>query len=288
MDMDLARTFLEIVRSGSFIAAAERLHITQTAVTARIRNLEDQLGCRLFVRNRQGARMTENGERFVQHASQLVHTWEAARRELPLPEGTGNIVTIGGELSLWNPLLLDWVGRLRTDIPTLAIRVGVGDMQKLQQEMESGVMDAAIVHQPVYWSDVQVEQLLEEKLVLVRSISNPTPYIYVDWGERFRRQHDAALPQYARSSLVLDLGPLALNYILTRGGSGYFRTRVIQRYLDEGLVELVPQAPEFSYPVYLMFPRNNKNESLEKVLQLLRVVSRQDINWSQTVGLGIV
>ncbi|MEZ0237248.1 MAG: LysR family transcriptional regulator [Methylophilaceae bacterium] len=288
MDIDLARTFLEIVRSGSFIAAAERLHITQTAVTARVRNLESQLGCRLFIRNRQGARMTEHGERFVLHASQLVHTWDAARRELPLPEGTGNIVTIGGELSLWNPLLLDWVGRIREDLPTLAIRVAVGDMRKLQQEMENGVMDAAIVHQPVYWPDIQVEQLLEEKLVLVRSTSNPLPYIYVDWGEGFRRQHDAALPQYARSSLVSDLGPLALNYILTKGGSGYFRTRVIQRYLDERALELVPQFPEFSYPVYLMSPRNNENALLENVLQILRNVSKKDSNWSQTTRLGFI
>ena len=48
MDIELARTFLEIVRSGSFMAAAERLHVTQTTVTARVHNLEGQLGCRLF------------------------------------------------------------------------------------------------------------------------------------------------------------------------------------------------------------------------------------------------
>ena len=87
MDIDLARTFLEIIRGGSFIAAAERMHLTQTAVTARIQNLESQLGCRLFVRNRAGARLTDDGERFVAYANQLVQTWEAARRDLPLPLG---------------------------------------------------------------------------------------------------------------------------------------------------------------------------------------------------------
>ena len=55
MDIDLARTFLEIVRTGSFVAAAERLHVTQTTITARVQNLEQQLDCRLFVRNRAGA-----------------------------------------------------------------------------------------------------------------------------------------------------------------------------------------------------------------------------------------
>ena len=59
MDISLARTFLEVLASGSFGAAAERLHLTQTAVSARIKALEDQLGRRLFVRNKAGARLTE-------------------------------------------------------------------------------------------------------------------------------------------------------------------------------------------------------------------------------------
>src|SRR5690349_1861388 len=84
MDIELARTFLQIVRSGSFIAAATPLHVTQTAVTARMQNLEQQLGCALFVRNRAGARLTPDGERFVGYATQLVQTWDAARRDLPL------------------------------------------------------------------------------------------------------------------------------------------------------------------------------------------------------------
>ena len=48
MDIDLTRTFLEIVRSGSFIAAAERMHVTQTAITARIQKLESHLGLSLI------------------------------------------------------------------------------------------------------------------------------------------------------------------------------------------------------------------------------------------------
>ena len=62
MDISLARTFLEIVRSGSLIAASEQLHVTQAAITARVQSLESQLNCTLFVRNRAGARLTADGE----------------------------------------------------------------------------------------------------------------------------------------------------------------------------------------------------------------------------------
>ena len=56
MDTELARTFLTVVAAGNFVSAAERLHVTQSTVSARIRTLEEQLGCRLFTRNKAGTR----------------------------------------------------------------------------------------------------------------------------------------------------------------------------------------------------------------------------------------
>ena len=58
MDIELARTFLEIVSTGSFVRASERLNVGQTTVSARIRLLEQQLGRPLFVRNKGGATLT--------------------------------------------------------------------------------------------------------------------------------------------------------------------------------------------------------------------------------------
>jgi molybdenum-dependent DNA-binding transcriptional regulator ModE len=55
VDAELARTFMEIVRARSFVAAAEQLNVSQTAVSARVRTLEEQLGRPLFVRNKNGA-----------------------------------------------------------------------------------------------------------------------------------------------------------------------------------------------------------------------------------------
>ena len=197
MDIDLARTFLEIIRSGSFIATAERLHITQTAVTARVHNLEEQLGCRLFVRNRAGARLTDDGQRFVAYATQLVQTWEAARRDLPLSQSGDKLLTLGSEVSLCNPLMLAWAQRLRQGLASHAIRLEVASGEELQKKLDLGVLDAALVHQPEYWPSLQVEQLLEEKLIQVVQTQNPAPYLYVDWGPAFRKQHNQALPEHA-------------------------------------------------------------------------------------------
>jgi DNA-binding transcriptional LysR family regulator len=279
LDIDLARTFLEIVRTGSFMAAADRLHITQTTVTARVQNLEGQLGCRLFVRNRSGATLTDHGERFASHASQLVQTWEAARRELPLPQGAESVLTLGAEISLWNPLLLNWLSALRDVLPDVALRIEVGEPRSLHERLEQGVLDAVLVHQPDYWPGMQVEQLLEEKLILVRTPHTAEPYVYVDWGAHFRQQHDAALPEKARAGLTMDLGPLAIQYLVANGGSGYFRTRVAQPYLENGALVRETDAPEFSYPVFLVYSRARKSAQLEKAFSVLQTTLDDQPQW---------
>ena len=75
MDIALARTFLEIVAAGNFVRAAERLHVTQTAVSVRVQTLEELLGRKLFVRNKSGATLTQAGEQFMRYAPLLVQVW---------------------------------------------------------------------------------------------------------------------------------------------------------------------------------------------------------------------
>ncbi|MFJ7884102.1 LysR family transcriptional regulator [Pseudomonas sp. NPDC096917] len=284
MDLDLARTFLEIVRYGSLAAAAEQLHITQTAVTARVQKLESLLGTSLFVRNRAGARLTPDGEAFVVYANQLLHTWEAARRDVPRPEGLHKMLHFGGEVSLCNPLILSWAKALRQHLTTHALRIQIRDGEHLLRQIEMGLMDAALVYQPAYWPGLQVEQLLEEKLIQIRRPALPDPYVYVDWGEDFRRQHDAALPDKARAPISFNLGPVALHYILENGGSGYFRTRVVKSYLDSGALERVPKAPEFNYPTYLVYSRERDSAALQHAIELLREQVEEDGDWSQRWG----
>lgn len=281
MAVDLARTFLEIVRCGSFVGAAERLHLTQTAITARVQSLESQLNCSLFIRNRSGAKLTPNGEVFVDFANRMVLAWDAAQQELPLPQSCAEILHIGGEPSLCNPLMLEWVGALRQSMPRHAIHSHIGDGANLLRSLEQGGLDAILVYQPLYWPGLQVELLMEEKLVQVRNRHLPAPYVYVDWGEDFRRRHHAALPEHTRAEVSFNLGPLALQYILEFGGGGYFRARVVQSYLDQGMLELVPQAPEFTYPVYLVYARERCPAALLQAIDCLRDLAVHDSDWSQ-------
>ena len=278
MDIELAKTFLDIVRSGSLISTGERLHITQTAVTARVKNLEAQLGCQLFVRNRAGASLTEEGERFVTYATQIVQLWEKAKFDVPLPEEKTKSIAIGGELALWNPLLLNWIAELRSTHNSLAIRVETGDASTLINCVNHGVLDIALVYRPEYLPGLKIELLLEEKLIMVAA-ETPEPYIYVDWGPVYEQQHDSAFPGKRRAELAIDFGLLALEYLLQYSGSGYFRARVVQRYIEEKKLFQVPNAPEFTYPIYAIYRDDSAPDTVNQAINHLRTIAQQKIIW---------
>lgn len=256
MDIAQARTFLEIAETGSFVAAAARLHVTQTAVSARIRSLEDQIGRRLFVRNKAGARLTPAGERFLRHARTLVQVWDRARTQVALPQGHTDSVSVGAEISLWNPLLVDWLAWMKHKAPGIALRVEVDVPARLLEAVYSGVLDLAVLYDPPQQgTGIVVELLHEEKLVLVTTNATQgiEDYVDIDWGPSFRASLHAAFPQLSTPSISVSHGPLALAYLARTGGAGYFRLSAVRPYLEEGRFHQVPAAPEFSHSMYMVY-----------------------------------
>jgi DNA-binding transcriptional LysR family regulator len=255
MDIGVARTFLEVVKSGSFVNAAANLNLTQTAVSARIRVLEEQLDRPVFVRNKSGAKLTTAGEQFLRFATTLVQVWDRARRAVALPPGRETVVTVGAELSLWSPLLRKWLLWMRRECPEIAVSTQIDNSERLMGQVQDGSLDVAILYAAPRKPGVIAELLFEEKLVLARTTPatqplKPEDYIQIDWGEGFASSYQAAFPDQPNSVVSISYGPLALEYILATGGSGYFREGFIRSYIEEGRLALVPDSPEFSYSAY--------------------------------------
>jgi DNA-binding transcriptional LysR family regulator len=278
VDIELARTFLEIVKTRSFVRAAERLNVSQTAVSARVRTLEEQLGRPLFVRNKNGASLTPAGEQFLRYAPMFVQLWQTARHQVAVPEGRRAVLTIGGELSVWHPWLVEWLRWMRRTAPDVALRVEVGLPESLTDRVAAGALDIAVVYAPQYRPGARVHRLLEEKLVLVTTDADgkavePDGYVYVDWGPDFAHHHELAFPGESNPGLFVSLGPLALTYILEAGGSGYFRRRVVEPHIVAGRLHVVPGAPSFVYPVYAVCSARADDALVDLALAGLRSIA---------------
>jgi DNA-binding transcriptional LysR family regulator len=246
-----------------------------------VHTLEELLGRKLFVRNKSGASLTSAGEQFLRYAQTLVQVWERARHQVAVPPGRRAVVTVGGELSLWDPLLLDWLLWMRQAAPQLALRAEVGLPESLVDQVAEGILDIAVVYAPHQRPGLKIELLIEEKLVLVTTVRRgrapqATDYVFVDWGREFIARHNLAFPELANAGTFVGLGPLGLQYILEAGGSGYFRLKVVERYLKSGELRRVADATEFAYPAYAVYSESADPKIVTPALVGLRHVAGSD------------
>ena len=288
MDISSARTFLEVVKTGSFVGAAANLHLTQTAVSARIRVLEDQLDRPLFVRNKAGARLTPAGERFHRFATTLVQVWERARHQVAVPGGREQAVAIGGEHSLWNPLVRDWLMWMRRECADVAVRVQIDTPDRLLEQVQDGVLDLALVYAPPRRPGVVAELLIEEQLVAVTTRSGEQAfgddYVFVDWGPDFAASHQAAFPETVASGVATNYGPVAIEYILSAGGSAYLRMAAARPHLEAGRFHLVKGMPVFSYSIHAVHSAKADEALLDRVRIGLRVAAAEVVPGRHLAG----
>lgn len=258
MDIALIRTFLEVAATGSFVNAADRLFVTQSAVSLRVQRLEDSLGRTLFTRSKAGAELTPAGREFERYALSLIKIWEEARQQIAIPEGFSESLSIGAQYSLWPRLGFRWLDRLRETRPKLNIRAELGMPDRLTRFLVEGVTQAALIYTPQLRPGLAIEKLLEEELILVAAWENPTldvngRYAFVDWGPEFVQAHALHLPELTNPGLTLSLGALGADYIRRRQMAAYLPARYVKRYIDEGELHLVPDAPTFPYPVWVVW-----------------------------------
>jgi LysR family transcriptional regulator, flagellar master operon regulator len=280
MDTELARTFLVVVATGSFVEAAQRLHVTQSTVSTRIQRLEETLGAELFLRNKAGTTLTPAGQQFQRHAALLTRTVEQARQEIGIVTGFRATLTVGGRIGLWENLLLDWLPVFASLAPDVAVRALVGFEEELMQALIDGRASIGVMYNPQARPGLTVEPLLEEQLVMVSTQVDPprdpgSDYIYVDWGAEFFAQHCLAFPNFAGAALTVNIGSLGLQRLVAYGGAGYFPLRMLREHELSGRVHRVVGAPEFRLPAYLCFPAKVDSEPLGLALETIRRVAAE-------------
>lgn len=281
METELARTFLTVVAAGNFISAADRLHVTQSTVSARIRTLEEQLACTLFVRNKAGTALTPAGRQFQKHASSLVRTVEQARQDVGIPMGYRAVLAVGGRIGLWENLLLRWLLLMQETAPDVSLRAEIGFEEDLMQRLIEGRIDIGVMYTPQSRPGLNVELLLEERLVFVSSspTSEPKPgngYVYVNWGPEFYAKHSVSFPEFVSPGLLVNIGWLGLQHILENGGSGYFPVRLVRSYLENGRLHLVRDAPEFRHPAYVVYSREAEGDLVPTAVAGMRQVAARE------------
>jgi DNA-binding transcriptional LysR family regulator len=275
LDITLARTFLAVAEAGSFMEAAERLHVTQSTISSRIKALEQQVGKALLERSKAGAALTPAGQQFHKHALALVRVWEHARLEVGLSQDHRDHLAAGAQASLWEGFFSKWTAWMRETIPDIAVTATLGTSATLMDRLIEGTLDLAIMYRPANRSGLIIEHLFDEELVLVASAlcheRRPrSDYVFINWGPEFKADHAIAYPELSYPGLTLDAGAISINYLIGKKASGYFPARLVKDHVERGELRLIRRAPRFVYPAYAVYPEDRDEEAYEPILDGLR------------------
>ncbi|RIV24127.1 LysR family transcriptional regulator [Alicyclobacillaceae bacterium I2511] len=169
------QVFVIVVEERSFSKAAERLHLTQPAVTQQIRHLEDRLGAQLVERGHRVFRLTQAGELVYDHAQQILSLYGRMERWVHemMQEAKGRI-HVGASYTYGEYLLPMRIASFRQRYPLVDLEVFIGNSRAVLEGVKRGAIELGIVEIPVFdATDVEIQPLSEDILRVILSSSHP-------------------------------------------------------------------------------------------------------------------
>lgn len=190
-DIRDAEVVREVVRCGGFRAAATRLNLTQSAISARVSGLEERLGITIFDRSRRGARLTPQGRAFLEQAARLVVLRDAIVEGVSPHAGFVGTLRIGVAETIVHTWLAGMLTRVRDGLPKIRIELSVETSPVLAQKLVEDEIDVAV---------------MMASLVPDAAVATPVYTCRLDWF---------AAPGFALPEGPLDPAALAAHPIIT-------------------------------------------------------------------------
>ncbi len=271
MDTELLRTFLEVTQTRHFGRAADKLFITPAAVSARIRQLEQNLGAALFYRVRGNIQLTAEGERLIPHAHRLLEVWAETRRELAREAEPARHLSLGATPGLWHFLLADLPARLQRELPDLTLRAEAWSADELVERLRAEQLDMALLYDLPGNGELKSRKIGQVRLALFSSREGQDTksalaegYVSVDWGAAFALFQAKRFGEIS-ARLHTNQASVALATMKERCASAYLPVG-----LEGDGVYPVVDAPTFHRPLYAAFrPDQEFGPSVQRVLASL-------------------
>ena len=171
MEIRQLRAFVAIAESGTFTAGALRVHVTQAAISMQIRQLETEIGAKVFVRAPRHVILTEAGEQLLRRARHILREHDAALDEIAELAGAerGRLRIGSASAMVLTEQLPSILKELRKQHPAADIAVTSGTSEVLVDQILAGEVDVAFVSLPVDVRGIKTERLSEDQLVAIAS-----------------------------------------------------------------------------------------------------------------------
>jgi LysR family transcriptional regulator, flagellar master operon regulator len=275
MDIELLKTFLEVKQTRHFGRAAENLYLTQAAVSARIKQLESQLGSNLFTRYRNNLQLTSSGERLAEHAESILTAWERAKADVSQKKSQCKVFSLGATSGLWDLLLQDALNQIHLQLAKIALSAESHSQEVLIRRLMERTLDLCLIYEPAKISELVSVEVAHTELVLVSTEKSQdlqgainNSHVNVDWGPVFELNYAQYYQPTSPPVLHTTLARIALEFILYHGGNAYLPLKMISGLLDKRLFR-VESAPVFNRPIFACYHKENRDtKTIEQIIDL--------------------
>lgn len=177
--------FYICAQEKNFTRAAERLFMTQSALSQRIKNLEEELGATLFIRDRLGVRLTEPGEsllRYCQTRNQLEQ--ELVSEISQDPKDLSGALRIGGYSSIMRSLVLPTCQALTDKFPKVQVQLHSKELFELSELLKSASVDFIVLDQKLEKEGIKSLHLGYEHNLRIRKKGSVFTGYFLDHDEK--------------------------------------------------------------------------------------------------------
>jgi DNA-binding transcriptional LysR family regulator len=254
----LLSTFLAVIDSGRISAAAKALHLSQPAVTAQVRRLEEALGTALFTRSVHGVTPTEAGVRLSTHARSIRRRIEDAMADVAATPAEEGALVIAASTTVAAHVLPPLLARFRAAHRGVSLRVNVGNSEHVVGEVRAGRVPIGLVEGHARASAIRLEPFVDDEIVPIMGRDAPfrlrqpkdletVPVLWREEGSGTRAVVERVLAKAGvrrRSIRARDVELGSTEAIVSGAVAGLgvaFVSRVsVRAHLAAGLVRVVP------------------------------------------------
>ncbi len=275
LDLPLLRTFLAVAETGSATRAADRVHLTQAAVSQQIKRLEDGLGRPMFDREQRRFSLTPAGERLMIHARRILNLNDEILAAMADPEGAGEVM-LGVPHDLLRPLLPPVLKRYREMWPRFTVRFLGATSPRLRAAYDRGEVDLCLTTERDRPDGAEL--LFPDRLVWVGApggvvwLQAPLPVALGDSSCTFREPMVESLRRSGREWRAVcewsDIGPIQAVCEADTGVAALLLSTIPQGLAVVPHEAELPPLPPFSVNLYP--PRADAGRAAHELARLLR------------------
>lgn len=254
MNIEDIKTFLYVAKEKNFSRTAELLYISQSAVTARIKSLESELGCTLFDRNNSSVKLTARGHLFLRYAESIAGLEDESKRLFHLSEKYNSFLTLGAPDSVWQFPLKPFLGVMHSNHPRTALKLVCEHSMAITNSVIDSVIDLGVTIEAPQHRLLETRTLWSSRYILVASpllelpcpcftpeTAGQFPFIDMRWSHSFcawlELTYRARIYPYQTDRIFL-----FLNMLLGGLGVGFLPSRIASSFLESGQLIEIPYA----------------------------------------------